>query len=170
MRLNFPTGTTFRFTSQTRLARHQRLRLRTNFPTGTRFRFNCQTPRARHRRLWLRLNFPTGTSFRFTNQRRRTTSRRPSATTGLLLNRDKTWRKGINAAIRWYQEHPQELHAQLENLKLEQEQELAAQAAAKPAKAPAALETVTTPGTAEARTRVGRYPEPAGAGAAPRHL
>ena len=41
------------------------------------------------------------------------------------------------------------------NLKLEQEQEqeLAAQAAAKPAKAPAALETVTTPGTAEARTR-----------------
>ena len=72
-----------------------------------------------------------------------------------LLNRDKTWRKGINAAIRWYQEHPQELLAQLENLKLEQEQEqeLAAQAAAKPAKAPAALETVTTPGTAEARTR-----------------
>ena len=71
-----------------------------------------------------------------------------------LLNRDKTWRKGINAAIRWYQEHPQELLAQLENLKLEQEQEqeLAAQAAAKPAKAPAALETVTTPGTAEART------------------
>ena len=67
-----------------------------------------------------------------------------------LLNRDKTWRKGINAAIRWYQEHPQELFAQLENLKLEQE--LAAQAAAKPAKAPAALETVTTPGTAEART------------------
>ena len=69
-----------------------------------------------------------------------------------LLNRDKTWRKGINAAIRWYQEHPQELLAQLENLKLELEQELAAQAAAKPAKAPAALETVTTPGTAEART------------------
>ena len=71
-----------------------------------------------------------------------------------LLNRDKTWRKGLNAAIRWYQEHPQELFAQLENLKLEQEQEqeLAAQAAAKPAKAPAALETVTTPGTAEART------------------
>ena len=72
-----------------------------------------------------------------------------------LLNRDKTWRKGINAAIRWYQEHPQELQAQLENLKLEQEQEqeLAAQAAAKPAKGPVALETVTTPGTAEARTR-----------------
>ena len=72
-----------------------------------------------------------------------------------LLNRDKTWRKGINAAIRWYQEHPQELFAQLENLKLEQEQEqeLAAQAAAKPAKGPVALETVTTPGTAEARTR-----------------
>ena len=72
-----------------------------------------------------------------------------------LLNRDKTWRKGINAAIRWYQEHPQELFAQLENLKLEQEQEqeLAAQAAAKPAKAPAALETFTTSGTAEARTR-----------------
>ena len=71
-----------------------------------------------------------------------------------LLNRDKTWRKGINAAIRWYQEHPQELQAQLENLKLEQEQEqeLAAQAAAKPAKGPVALETVTTPGTAEART------------------
>ena len=69
-----------------------------------------------------------------------------------LLNRDKTWRKGINAAIRWYQEHPQELFAQLENLKLEQEQESAAQAAAKPAKAPVALETVTTPGTAEART------------------
>ena len=69
-----------------------------------------------------------------------------------LLNRDKTWRKGINAAIRWYQEHPQELFAQLENLKLEQEQELAAQAAAKPAKAPVALETVTTPGAAEART------------------
>ena len=72
-----------------------------------------------------------------------------------LLNRDKTWRKGINAAIRWYQEHPQELFAQLENLKLEQEQEqeLAAQAAAKPAKAPAALETFTTSGAAEARTR-----------------
>ena len=72
-----------------------------------------------------------------------------------LLNRDKTWRKGINAAIRWYQEHPQELQAQLENLKLEQEQEqeLAAQAAAKPARGPGALETVTTPGTAEARTR-----------------
>ena len=72
-----------------------------------------------------------------------------------LLNRDKTWRKGINAAIRWYQEHPQELQAQLENLKLEQEQEqeLAAQAAAKPAKGPVALETVATPGTAEARTR-----------------
>ena len=69
-----------------------------------------------------------------------------------LLNRDKTWRKGINAAIRWYQEHPQELQAQLENLKLEQEQEAAAQAAAKPAKAPVALETVTTPGAAEART------------------
>ena len=69
------------------------------------------------------------------------------------MNRDKTWRKGINAAIRWYQEHPQELLAQLENLKLEQEQELAAQAAAKPTKGPVALETVTTPGTAEARTR-----------------
>ena len=71
-----------------------------------------------------------------------------------LLNRDKTWRKGINAAIRWYQEHPQELFAQLENLKLEQEQEqeLVAQAAAKPAKGTVALETVTTPDTAEART------------------
>ena len=69
-----------------------------------------------------------------------------------LLNRDKTWRKGINAAIRWYQEHPQELQAQLENLKLEQEQELAAQAEAKPAKGTVALETVTTPDTAEART------------------
>ena len=69
-----------------------------------------------------------------------------------LLNRDKTWRKGINAAIRWYQEHPQELQAQLENLKLEQEQESAAQAAAKPAKGLVALETVTTPGAAEART------------------
>ena len=68
------------------------------------------------------------------------------------MNRDKTWRKGINAAIRWYQEHPQELQAQLENLKLEQEQEAAAQAAAKPAKAPVALETVTTPGAAAART------------------
>ena len=68
-----------------------------------------------------------------------------------LLNRDKTWRKGINAAIRWYQEHPQELFAQLENLKLEQE--VVAQAAAKPAKGTVALETVTTPGTAEARTR-----------------
>ena len=69
-----------------------------------------------------------------------------------LLNRDKTWRKGINAAIRWYQEHPQELFAQLENLKLEQEQELAAQAAAKPSKGTVALETVTTPGAAAART------------------
>ena len=67
-----------------------------------------------------------------------------------LLNRDKTWRKGIRAAIRWYQEHPQELQAQLDDLKLEQE--LAAQAAAKPAKGPVALETVTTPGTAEAHT------------------
>ena len=72
-----------------------------------------------------------------------------------LLNRDKTWHKGIRAAIRWYQEHPQELQAQLDDLKLEQEVE--AQAAAKPAKGPVA-ETVTTPGTAEART-VGRYPE-----------
>ena len=69
----------------------------------------------------------------------------------LLLNRDKTWHKGIRAAIRWYQEHPQELQAQLDDLKLEQEVE--AQAAAKPAKGPVALETVTTPGTAEARTR-----------------
>ena len=68
-----------------------------------------------------------------------------------LLNRDKTWRKGIRAAIRWYQEHPQELQAQLDDLKLEQE--LASQAAAKPAKGPVALETVTTPGAAEARTR-----------------
>ena len=67
------------------------------------------------------------------------------------MNRDKTWRKGIRAAIRWYQEHPQELQAQLDDLKLEQE--LAAQAAAKPAKGPVALETVTTPGAAEARTR-----------------
>ena len=67
-----------------------------------------------------------------------------------LLNRDKTWRKGIRAAIRWYQEHPQELQAQLDDLKLEQE--LAAQAAAKPAKGPVALETVTTPGATEART------------------
>ena len=69
-----------------------------------------------------------------------------------LLNRDKTWRKGINAAIRWYEEHPQKLQAQLENLKLEQEQESAAQAAAKPAKGTVAPETVTTPGTAAART------------------
>ena len=68
----------------------------------------------------------------------------------LLLNRDKTWHKGIRAAIRWYQEHPQELQTQLDDLKLEQEVE--AQAAAKPAKGPVALETVTTPGTAEART------------------
>ena len=67
-----------------------------------------------------------------------------------LLNRDKTWHKGIRAAIRWYQEHPQELQAQLDDLKLEQE--LAAQAAAKPARGPVALETVATPGTAEART------------------
>ena len=67
------------------------------------------------------------------------------------LNCANSWHKGIRAAIRWYQEHPQELQAQLDDLKLEQE--LAAQAAAKPAKAPAALETVTTPGAAEARTR-----------------
>ena len=67
------------------------------------------------------------------------------------LNCANSWHKGIRAAIRWYQEHPQELQAQLDDLKLEQE--LAAQAAAKPAKAPAALETVATPGTAEARTR-----------------
>ena len=67
------------------------------------------------------------------------------------LNCANSWHKGIRAAIRWYQEHPQELQAQLDDLKLEQE--LAAQAAAKPARAPAALETVTTPGTAEARTR-----------------
>ena len=68
-----------------------------------------------------------------------------------LLNRDKTWHKGIRAAIPWYQDHPQELQAQLDDLKLEQE--LAAQAAAKPTKAPVALETVATPGTTEARTR-----------------
>ena len=67
------------------------------------------------------------------------------------LNCANSWHKGIRAAIRWYQEHPQELHAQLDDLKLEQEVE--AQAAAKPTKAPAALETVTTPGAAEARTR-----------------
>ena len=66
------------------------------------------------------------------------------------LNCANSWHKGIRAAIRWYQEHPQELQAQLDDLKLEQE--LAAQAAAKPAKGPVALETVTTPGTAEART------------------
>ena len=66
------------------------------------------------------------------------------------LNCANSWHKGIRAAIRWYQEHPQELQAQLDDLKLEQE--LAAQAAAKPAKAPAALETVATPGTTEART------------------
>ena len=66
------------------------------------------------------------------------------------LNCANSWHKGIRAAIRWYQEHPQELQAQLENLKLEQEQEqeLVAQAAAKPAS----------------------YPGPAGAGAAPCHL
>ena len=67
------------------------------------------------------------------------------------LNCANSWHKGIRAAIRWYQEHPQELQAQLDDLKLEQE--LAAQAAAKPAKGPVALETVATPGTAEARTR-----------------
>ena len=67
------------------------------------------------------------------------------------LNCANSWHKGLRAAIRWYQEHPQELQAQLDDLKLEQE--VAAQAAAKPAKAPVALETVTTPGTAEARTR-----------------
>ena len=66
------------------------------------------------------------------------------------LNCANSWHKGIRAAIRWYQEHPQELQAQLDDLKLEQE--LAAQAAAKPAKGPVALETVTTPGAAEART------------------
>ena len=66
------------------------------------------------------------------------------------LNCANSWHKGLRAAIRWYQEHPQELQAQLDDLKLEQE--LAAQAAAKPAKAPVALETVTTPGAAAART------------------
>ena len=66
------------------------------------------------------------------------------------LNCANSWHKGIRAAIRWYQEHPQELQAQLDDLKLEQE--LAAQTAAKPTKAPAALETVATPGAAEART------------------
>ena len=86
----------------------------------------------------------------------------------LLLNRDKTWHKGIRAAIRWYQEHPQELQAQLDDLKLEQEVE--AQAAAKPARAPAA------PGNRNHSRRrggphpMGRYPGPAGAGAAPFHL
>ena len=85
-----------------------------------------------------------------------------------LLNRDKTWRKGLNAAIRWYEEHPQELFAQLENLKLEQEVE--AQAAAKPAKGPVALETVTTPRNCGSPHPVGQHPGPAGAGAAPRHL
>ena len=67
------------------------------------------------------------------------------------LNCANSWHKGLRAAIRWYQEHPQELQAQLDDLKLEQE--VAAQAAAQPAKAPVALDTVTTPGTAEARTR-----------------
>ena len=67
------------------------------------------------------------------------------------LNCANSWHKGIRAAIRWYQEHPQELQAQLDDLKLEQE--LAAQAAAKPTKAPVTLETVATPGTTEARTR-----------------
>ena len=65
------------------------------------------------------------------------------------LNCANSWHKGLRAAIRWYQEHPQELQAQLDDLKLEQE--LAAQAAAKPAKDPVALETVTTPGAAAAR-------------------
>ena len=66
------------------------------------------------------------------------------------LNCANSWHKGLRAAIRWYQEHPQELQAQLDDLKLEQE--VAAQAAAKPAKGLVALETVTTPGAAEART------------------
>ena len=66
------------------------------------------------------------------------------------LNCANSWHKGIRAAIRWYQEHPEELQAQLDDLKLEQE--VAAQAAAKPAKGPVALETVTTPGAAAART------------------
>ena len=66
------------------------------------------------------------------------------------LNCASSWHKGLRAAIRWYQEHPQELQAQLDDLKLEQE--VAAQAAAKPAKAPVAMETVTTPGAAAART------------------
>ena len=66
------------------------------------------------------------------------------------LNCANSWHKGIRAAIRWYQEHPQELQAQLDDLKLEQE--VAAQAAAQPAKGLVALETVTTPGAAAART------------------
>ena len=66
------------------------------------------------------------------------------------LNCANSWHKGLRAAIRWYQEHPQELQAQLDDLKLEQE--VAAQAAAQPAKGLVALETVTTPGAAAART------------------
>ena len=66
------------------------------------------------------------------------------------LNCANSWHKGLRAAIRWYQEHPQELQAQLDDLKLEQE--LAAQAAAQPAKGTVALETVATPGAVAART------------------
>ena len=66
------------------------------------------------------------------------------------LNCANSWHKGLRAAIRWYQEHPEELQAQLDDLKLEQE--VAAQAAAKPAKGLVALETLTTPGAAAART------------------
>ena len=84
------------------------------------------------------------------------------------LNCANSWHKGIRAAIRWYQEHPQELQAQLDDLKLEQE--LAAQAAAKPAKAPVALETVRHSRRRGGPHRVGQHPEPAGAGAAPFHL
>ena len=147
----------------------------TNFPTGTTFRFNCQT-RPSTGELWLRLVFPTGTTFRFTmpdptgpapetvgeaelSNRNDVPVHQPATEDDIAqtvrdnwtsLNCANSWHKGIRAAIRWYQEHPQELQAQLDDLKLEQE--LAAQAAAKPAKAPVALETVTTPGTAEART------------------
>ena len=84
------------------------------------------------------------------------------------MNCANSWHKGLRAAIRWYQEHPQELQDQLDDLKLEQE--VAAQAAAKPAKGLVALETVTTPGAAAARTLWANYPGPAGAGTTPRHL
>ena len=136
--------------SQTRRARHRKLRLRTELPNRNDVPVQLPNPTGPAPETVAEAEIPNRNDIPVHQPATEEDIAQTVRDNWPLLNRDKTWHKGIRAAIRWYQEHPQELQAQLDDLKLEQE--LAAQAAAKPAKAPVALETVTTPGTAEART------------------